>query len=85
MGSLCDTTDFCVVRITAPVVDVHVARPEPGLALIQLSVESTNEPAKSLYTSFGFQTYGIERQAIFVDGDYFDEELMALKLDLPTG
>ena len=62
------------------------ARQEPGLALIQLSVESTNEPAKSLYTSFGFETYGIERQAIFVDGEYFDEEpLMALKLDLPTG
>ena len=61
------------------------ARQEPGLALIQLSVESTNEPAKSLYASFGFETYGIERQAIFVDGEYFDEELMALKLDLPTG
>ena len=60
------------------------ARQEPGLALIQLSVESTNGPAKSLYTSFGFETYGIERQAIFVDGEYFDEELMALKLDLPT-
>jgi ribosomal protein S18 acetylase RimI-like enzyme len=61
------------------------ARQEPGLALIQLSVGSTNEPAKSLYASFGFETYGIERQAIFVDGEYFDEELMALKLDLPTG
>ena len=57
----------------------------PALALIHLSVESTNDPAKSLYVSFSFQTYGVERQAIFVDGEYFDEELMALNLDLPAG
>ena len=61
------------------------ARQMPGLAVIHLGVESTNQPAKSLYASFGFETYGIERQAIFVDGVYFDEYLMALKLDLSTG
>ena len=59
------------------------ARQMPGLALIRLAVGSTNGPARSLYASVGFETYGIERQALFVDGEYFDEELMALKLDSP--
>ena len=59
------------------------ARQMAGLAVIQLAAESTNEPAKTLYTSFGFETYGVEKRAIFVDGKYFDEELMALKFDAP--
>ena len=57
------------------------ARQMPGLAVIHLAVESTNEPAKKLYTFFGFEAYGVEKRAIFVDGEYFDEDLMALKLD----
>ncbi len=57
------------------------ARQMGGLAVVHLAVESTNEPAKALYASFGFETYGVERRAIFVDGRYFDEDLMALKLD----
>ena len=61
------------------------ARRMPGLAVIHLAVESTNKRAKSLYASFGFETYGIEEQAIFVDGEYFDEDLMALRLDSPGG
>ena len=60
------------------------ARRMPGLAVIHLGVESTNQPAKSLYASFGFETYGVEELAIFVDGEYFDEDLMALKLDPPS-
>ena len=55
-----------------------------GLAVIHLGVESTNKRAKSLYASFGFETYGIERQAIFFVGEYFDEDLMALQLDPPS-
>lgn len=57
------------------------ARQIPGLELIGLSVESTNEPARSLYGSMGFQTYGVERRALLVAGVYFDEDLMALVLD----
>ena len=53
----------------------------PGLTVVHLAVESTNEPAKALYRSFGFETYGVEKQAIFADGEYFDEDLMALVLD----
>ncbi len=60
------------------------ARQMHGLLLVGLAVESTNEPARSLYATFGFETYGIEGQALFVDGNYFDEELMVLKLS-PQG
>ena len=56
------------------------ARRMAGLALVRLAVEATNEPARSLYASLGFETYGIERHALFVDGEYLDEELMALML-----
>ena len=55
-----------------------------GLAVIHLGVESTNKRAKSLYASFGFETYGIEKQAIFFNGEYFDEDLMGLQLDPPS-
>ncbi len=57
------------------------ARQMAGLAVVHLAVESTNEPAKALYASFGFETYGVERQAIFVNGGYFDEDLMALEFE----
>ena len=57
------------------------ARQIPGLGLIRLSVESTNEPATSLYASLGFETFGVERRALLVGGEYFDQSLMALVLD----
>lgn len=56
------------------------AREIPRLELVQLGVESKNEAAMSLYASLGFKTYGLEKRALLVDGEYFDEELMALEL-----
>ena len=56
------------------------ARGIAGLALVGLAVESTNEPARSLYLSSGFETYGIERRALLVGGEYFDQQLMAIEL-----
>ncbi len=56
------------------------ARQVPGLKLVQLSVTTTSEPAKMLYASFGFEIYGRAPQAMFVDGEYIDEYLMALKV-----
>lgn len=46
---------------------------------IQLSVVSTNKPAKQLYDSMGFQAYGIEKRAIKIGKEhYLDEDLMVL-------
>ncbi len=47
---------------------------------IVLSVTANNVVAASLYRSRGFERYGLERDAICVDGKYFDEEHLALFL-----
>ncbi|EJP99622.1 GNAT family N-acetyltransferase [Bacillus cereus] len=50
------------------------------LEQLNLGVVSTNEPAKKLYESMGFKTYGIEKRAIKVNGVYSDDEYMVLFL-----
>ncbi|WP_178024123.1 GNAT family N-acetyltransferase [uncultured Paenibacillus sp.] len=51
-----------------------------GLEQLNLAVVSANGSARRLYESVGFQTYGTERRALKWDGEYFDEDYMALKL-----
>jgi ribosomal protein S18 acetylase RimI-like enzyme len=51
-----------------------------GLEQIHLVVVSNNEPAKRLYAALGFEVYGVEPHALKHDGQYFDEDLMILKL-----
>lgn len=57
------------------------ARRIPGLSIIQLTATTTNERAKLLYASFGFEICGTTPRAMFVEGEYIDEHLMVLKLD----
>ncbi|WP_226086998.1 GNAT family N-acetyltransferase [Mesobacillus sp. S13] len=45
---------------------------------IHLTVTSSNEPAKKLYASLGFEPYGVEKNALRIDGTYYDEDLMVL-------
>jgi ribosomal protein S18 acetylase RimI-like enzyme len=47
-----------------------------GLEEVVLSVVTTNQAAKELYLSLGFEVYGLEKRALKVDNEYFDEELM---------
>ncbi|MFN6497939.1 MAG: GNAT family N-acetyltransferase [Nostoc sp. DedQUE01] len=49
-----------------------------GLRQIILTVTTTNVAACSLYRSRGFERFGLERDALFIDGTYFDEEHLAL-------
>ena len=52
----------------------------PGLEQLHLMVVTTNEAARSLYRSMGFEVYGTVQKA-FKEGDqYWDEELMVLRL-----
>lgn len=51
---------------------------EMNLEQLTLGVVSTNEPAKKLYESMGFKTYGIEKRAIKMNGVYSDDEYMVL-------
>jgi ribosomal protein S18 acetylase RimI-like enzyme len=47
---------------------------------LYLTVTTTNLVAKKLYSSFGFVTYGIEKNGLKIDQQYFDSELMVLYL-----
>ena len=59
---------------------IELARGMAGLEQLQLAVVSRNRRAKDLYASFGFETYGVEPRALFVNGEYLDEEHMVLLL-----
>lgn len=59
---------------------INIAKQLGGLEQLNLSVISNNEPAKNLYKSVGFKTYGVERKALKFNGQYYDEDLMVLEL-----
>jgi ribosomal protein S18 acetylase RimI-like enzyme len=52
--------------------------------VVQLCVTSGNAAARRLYTSAGFVTYGIERDAARVGNRSLDHELMAMRLNPNT-
>lgn len=57
------------------------ARTMRGIRQVQLSVTANNTAAALLYASLGFVEYGREREALCVNGQLYDETLMALALD----
>jgi len=59
---------------------IRKARDCDSLERINLTVVSTNDSAKKLYMSVGFEVYGVERNALKFNGQYFDEDLMALNI-----
>jgi ribosomal protein S18 acetylase RimI-like enzyme len=59
---------------------IKQARESESIKQLYLSVTSSNLPAKGLYQSLGFKTYGVDEQAMKVDDTYYDEDLMVLKL-----
>ena len=52
-----------------------------NVVLVKLGVSSVNQPAIRCYERCGFQVYGTEPRAVFVDDQYFDEYLMFKSLD----
>ncbi|TJY43100.1 GNAT family N-acetyltransferase [Cohnella pontilimi] len=59
---------------------IRKARSIDGLEQIKLAVVSDNVFAQKLYESLGFTVYGVEPNALKFNGNYFDEDLMILKL-----
>lgn len=59
---------------------IAYARTLPGLEQINLSVVLTSREARHLFISLGFETYGVERNALKLGDQYFDQELMTLRL-----
>lgn len=52
-----------------------------GVISLLLDVTVGNEAAQRLYRGLGFQPYGVEERALRIGDDYFDEEMMELRLD----
>jgi ribosomal protein S18 acetylase RimI-like enzyme len=48
------------------------------LKLCYLTCTTSNQGAFRIYEKLGFETYGVEKNAICVNGQYFDEYLMAI-------
>ena len=57
---------------------VDRAKALPGLGQIELCVVTLNKQARNLYASLCFASCGIDPRALFVDGEYLDEERMVL-------
>ena len=66
-------------RLVRQVIE-HAAR---HVLLLQAHVEASNDAARRIYYRLGFVRFGIERQALCVDGIFYDEELLQLQLE-PT-
>ena len=59
---------------------IHRVKSCEGMEQINLTVVSKNDSAKKLYKSLGFEVYGVEKNGLKFNGQYFDEELMVLKI-----
>lgn len=57
------------------------ARSLTGVRLIKLGVTASNREARKLYQSLGFTSYGVEPDALQVDGMFHDEEHYVLRWD----
>jgi ribosomal protein S18 acetylase RimI-like enzyme len=56
------------------------ARTIPELEQLLLAVVTTNTAARRLYRSLGFEVYGVQPRALKQSDQYWDEELMILRL-----
>ncbi len=59
---------------------IAYAKTLPGLEKINLAVVLTSKEARQLFISLGFETYGLEQRALKLHDNYFDQELMTLRL-----
>lgn len=59
---------------------VNKAKKLNGVEQINISVVTLNAPARKLYSSCGFEVFGIEKRALKHDNIYYDEEYMVLFL-----
>jgi ribosomal protein S18 acetylase RimI-like enzyme len=57
-----------------------IAHAAAHVLLLQASVVMSNREARRLYHRLGFAAYGIERNALCIDGVFHDDELLVLEL-----
>lgn len=58
---------------------LRVARAEPGLEQLELSVSTEQKAARHLYESFGFTCSGRQERALKIGNEYVDYDLMTLR------
>jgi len=63
-------------RLVAAVID-HAAAQR---VILMCTVRADNLPARKLYHKLGFVPFGLERNAMQIDGRFVDDELLALDL-----
>lgn len=69
--------------LSRQVVDVALQHAfDNGVLRVNLQVYVPNEPAIALYRAIGFVEYGVESDAVCLDGHYFDGVNMTLVKDL---
>ncbi|MBW4603569.1 MAG: GNAT family N-acetyltransferase [Calothrix sp. FI2-JRJ7] len=59
---------------------IEKAKAINDIEILLLDVVTNNLPAKQLYLSFGFKTYGIEKMAYKLNNQYFDIDYMSLQI-----
>lgn len=59
---------------------IEQARQVPGLVAIHITTAITQTAARKMYANMGFCLVGTVPGALYVEGKYFDEEMMALDL-----
>ncbi len=47
-----------------------------GISRLELTVVTANEPAVALYKKRGFETEGVKKNSLFIDGEFVDEYYM---------
>src|SRR5579883_2585236 len=58
---------------------IRAARAMPGVRSVGLSVMPLQTAARAMYLSAGFCIWGLEPEALHVDGQYLDEEYLLLQ------
>jgi ribosomal protein S18 acetylase RimI-like enzyme len=66
-------------------IEAAVAHARGHVLQIHLGVGAHNQPAIRLYQKAGFEIYGTEPRALFVNGRYIDEHLMVRFFDEAPG
>jgi RimJ/RimL family protein N-acetyltransferase len=59
---------------------IRRAKTLDGLEQIKLGVRTGQNAARNLYLSLGFESWGLEKRSIKVNGEYVDEDAMVLFL-----
>lgn len=59
---------------------IEQARALPGLMTLHLTAAVTQTAARQMYATLDFRLSGTMPGALYVDGQYFDEEMMSLDL-----